>query len=50
MQEEGKVRLEDIEKAVTEDEGFLPKSRNFVEFGEDLKNIRAVQRNIEIIG
>lgn len=50
MQEEVKVWLEDIEKAITEVEAFLPNSRNFLEFEKDLKTIRAVQRNIEIIG
>ncbi|MBK7869499.1 MAG: DUF86 domain-containing protein [Saprospiraceae bacterium] len=50
MQEEIKVWLEDIEKAIAEIETFLPNPRNFFEFEKDLKTIRAVQRNIEIIG
>ncbi len=50
MQEEIKVWLEDIEKAIAEIEVFLPNPRNFLEFEKDLKTIRAVQRNIEIIG
>lgn len=50
MQEELQVWLEDIEKAILEIEGFLPESRNFLEFQKDLKTKRAVERNIEIIG
>lgn len=50
MQDEIKVWLEDIEKAIAEIEEFLPKSRNFLEFEKDLKTKRAVERNIEIIG
>jgi uncharacterized protein with HEPN domain len=49
MQEEVKVWLEDIEKPIAEIEVFLPNPRNFLEFEKDLKTIRAVQRNIEII-
>ena len=50
MQDEIKVWLEDIEKAINEINEFLPKPRNFLEFEKDLKTKRAVERNIEIIG
>jgi len=50
MQDEIKVWLEDIEKAISEINDFLPESRNFLEFEKDLKTKRAVERNIEIIG
>jgi len=50
MQEEIKVWLEDIEKAITEINDFLPEPRNFLEFEKDIKTKRAVERNIEIIG
>ena len=43
MQDEIKVWLEDIEKAIAEIEEFLPKSRNFLEFEKDLKTKRAVE-------
>lgn len=50
MQDEIKVWLEDIEKAIAEIDEFLPEPRNFLEFEKDLKTKRAVERNIEIIG
>lgn len=50
MQEEVKVWLEDIEKAITEIKDFLPEPKNFLEFQKDIKTKRAVERNIEIIG
>jgi uncharacterized protein with HEPN domain len=50
MQDEIKVWLEDIEKAIVEINDFLPESRNFFEFEKDVKTKRAVERNIEIIG
>lgn len=50
MQDEIKVWLEDIEKAISEINDFLPKPRNFIEFEKDIKTKRAVERNIEIIG
>jgi uncharacterized protein with HEPN domain len=50
MQDEIKVWLEDIEKAISEINEFLPQPRNFSEFEKDLKTKRAVERNIEIIG
>ena len=50
MQDEIKVWLEDIEKAISEINEFLPHPRNFLEFEKDIKTKRAVGRNIEIIG
>jgi uncharacterized protein with HEPN domain len=50
MRGEVKSWLEDIEKAIAEIEGFLPASKDFSEFQQDVKTIGAVQRNIEIIG
>jgi uncharacterized protein with HEPN domain len=50
MQDEIKVWLEDIEKAIAEINDFLPEPRNFHEFEKDIKTKRAVERNIEIIG
>lgn len=50
MQDEIKVWLEDIEKAISEINDFLPEPRNFLEFGKDTKTKRAVERNIGIIG
>ncbi len=37
MQDETKVWLEDIEKAITEINDFLPQPRNFFEFEKDVK-------------
>ena len=50
MQEEIKVWLKDIERAILEVNEFLPNPRNFIEFEKDIKTKRAVERNIEIIG
>ena len=50
MQDEIKVWLEDIEKAISEINDFLPEPRNFHEFEKDIKTKRAIERNIEIIG
>ncbi len=50
MQDEIKLWLEDIEKAIAEINDFLPEPRNFLEFEKDIKTKRAVERNIEIIG
>jgi len=50
MQDEIKVWLEDIEKAIAEINEFLPDPRNFFKFENDTKTKRAVERNIEIIG
>jgi uncharacterized protein with HEPN domain len=44
------VWLENIEKAISEINEFIPESRNFLEFTKDVKTKRAVERNIEIIG
>ncbi|MEP0710803.1 MAG: HepT-like ribonuclease domain-containing protein [Algoriphagus sp.] len=45
-----KTWLEDILKAITEIEGFLPEEKNFFVFQKDLKTKRAIERNLEIIG
>lgn len=50
MQDEIRVWLEDIEKAIAEINAFLPTPRKFLEFEKDIKTKRAVERNIEIIG
>ncbi len=50
MQDEIKVWLEDIERAISEINDFMPEPRNFLEFEKDIKTKRAVERNIEIIG
>lgn len=50
MQDQIKVWLEDIEKAISEINDFLPKSRSFLDFEKDIKTKRAIERNIEIIG
>lgn len=50
MQDEIKVWLEDIERAITEINEFLPEPRNFLEFQKDIKTKRAIERGIEIIG
>ena len=50
MQDELKVWLEDIERAINEIHDFLPDLKNFLEFEKDIKTKRAVERNIEIIG
>ena len=50
MQNEIKVWLKDITKAIEEIEEFLPNPRDFNEFQNDLKTKRAIERNIEIIG
>ncbi|MDX2001688.1 MAG: HepT-like ribonuclease domain-containing protein [Chitinophagales bacterium] len=42
--------LSDILKAIAEIEEFLPKPYNFIEFQQDLKTRRAIERNISIIG
>ena len=44
------VFLSDIERSIGEIFAFLPERRDFVEFQEDLKTRKAVERNIEIIG
>lgn len=50
MRGEIQVWLEDIERAISEIEEFLPEPRNFLTYRKDLKTKRAVERNIEIIG
>ena len=45
MQEEVRVWLEDMEKAIEDIYTFLPESRNFLEFQADLKTRRAVERS-----
>ena len=45
-----KIFLEDIERSISEIFEFLPEKRNFIEFQNDLKTRKAVERNIEIIG
>jgi len=45
-----KAYLKDIELSITEIYEFLPKERNFIAFQKDLKTLKAVERNIEIIG
>lgn len=50
MQDEIKVWLKDILKAIEEIEEFLPSPRNFSTFQKDLKTKRAIERNIEILG
>jgi len=42
--------LEDIKRSVEEVFDFLPEKRDFLEFENDLKTRKAVERNLEIIG
>ncbi|MDX9694814.1 MAG: DUF86 domain-containing protein [Bacteroidales bacterium] len=50
MKKEIKTWLEDIKQSIEEIELFLSPKRNFIEFQNDLKTRKAVERNIEIIG
>jgi uncharacterized protein with HEPN domain len=50
MGNEIQVWLSDIKKGITEINQFLPDEKNFLSFKNDLKTIRAVERNLEIIG
>lgn len=50
MHPEIKVWLKDIELSIKEIHEFLPPARNYVNFQQDLKTRKAVERNIEIIG
>jgi uncharacterized protein with HEPN domain len=50
MDNELRTWLKDIEQAISEINSFLPDARNFIDFQQDLKTRRAVERNIEIIG
>ena len=42
--------LQDIDRSITEIYEFLPENKNFLDFEQDLKTKKAVERNIEIIG
>ncbi len=50
MENQIKVWLADISQAIGEIQLFLPEKKDFLEFQKDLKTIRAIERNIEIIG
>lgn len=50
MQEEIRVWLKDIERAIDEINSFLPRELVFKDFQNDLKTKRAIERNIGIIG
>jgi uncharacterized protein with HEPN domain len=50
MGNEIRLWLADIKKAIVEIHQFLPAEKNFLTFQKDLKTIRAVERNLEIIG
>lgn len=45
-----KVWLLDIDRSIEEIFEFLPSKRNFLEFKNDLKTKKAIERNLEIIG
>lgn len=42
--------LEDIERSIVEIHDFLPEKRDFIQFKNDLKTRKAIERNLEIIG
>ncbi len=50
MQDEVKLWLENIEKAISEIEGFLADCSSFSDFQKSIKTKRATERNLEIIG
>lgn len=50
MGNEVKTWLKDIEQAIEEINSFIPDVKNFIDFQQDVKTKRAVERNIEIIG
>ena len=50
MEPEIKTWLQDINRSIEEIYSFLPEKRDFFEFRTDLKTIKAVERNLEIIG
>ena len=50
MDLEVKKWLKDIELAISEINSFLPEKKIFIEFQNDVKSRKAVERNIEIIG
>lgn len=45
-----KTWLMDIQNAIEEINLFIPDKKDFFQFQNDLKTIRAIERNIEIIG
>lgn len=50
MDLEIKTWLQDIDRSIDEINSFLPAQRDFVQFQDDLKTKKAVERNLEIIG
>ena len=50
MDKEIELWLHDMLAAIDEIFDFLPDPRNYLEFENDLKTRRAVERNIEILG
>ena len=42
--------LEDIDRSIIEIYNFLPEKRDFLQFRNDLKTRKAIERNLEIIG
>jgi len=50
MKHDIKVWLQDIDRSIGEIFEFLPSNRNFLEFQNDLKTKKAIERNLEIIG
>ncbi|MDD3686109.1 MAG: DUF86 domain-containing protein [Bacteroidales bacterium] len=50
MKETIQIWLEDIIQAINEIDGFIPDEMDFIEFKNDVKTRKAVERNIEIIG
>jgi len=50
MKHDIKVWLQDIDRSIEEIFEFLPSNRNFLEFQNDLKTKKAIERNLEIIG
>jgi len=50
MDLEIKTWLQDIYRSIEEIDSFLPSERNFLDFQNDLKTKKAIERNIEIIG
>lgn len=50
MEFEIKTWLKDIDRSIEEIFDFLPLKRSFLEFQNDLKTKKAIERNLEIIG
>jgi uncharacterized protein with HEPN domain len=50
MHPEIKIWLKDIELSIKEIHEFLPHKGTYVDFQNDLKTRKAIERNIEIIG